>query len=120
MAMLVAAIAIAAGGCGGGDNGETTGAGGTGASTEPAGEAVSVGLVTDIGGLNDHGFNSLANQGLQNAESQLGVQGEVLESKSDADYIPNMSELGQKGDNLVVSVGFLMTDATAKAAKAFP
>jgi basic membrane protein A and related proteins len=119
MAMLTAAIAIGAGGCGGGDNGETAGAGGTGA-TEPAGEAVSVGLVTDIGGLNDRGFNSLANQGLENAKSQLGVQGEVLESKSDADYIPNLSEFGQKGENLVVSVGFLMTDATAQAAKAFP
>jgi basic membrane protein A len=76
--------------------------------------------VTDIGGLNDRGFNSLANQGLENAESQLGIQGDVLESKSDADYIPNLSEFGQKGSNLVVSVGFLMTDATAQAAKAFP
>jgi basic membrane protein A and related proteins len=118
--LLTAAIAIAAAGCGGG-NGETTGGAGTGAGTQTsAGEKISVGLVTDIGGLNDRGFNSLANQGLMNAESQLGVQGDVLESKSDADYIPNLSEFGQKGSNLVVSVGFLMTDATAQAAKAFP
>jgi basic membrane protein A and related proteins len=120
MLMLMAAVAFAAAGCGGSDNGETTGGAATGAATETGGEAVSVGLVTDIGGLNDRGFNSLANQGLENAESQLGIQGDVLESKSDADYIPNLSEFGQKKDNLVISVGFLMTDATAKAAKAFP
>ena len=118
--MLTASIAIAAAGCGGG-NGDTSGSAGTGAGTETgAGPAVTVGLVTDIGGLNDHGFNSLANQGLENAKSQLGVQGDVLESKSDADYIPNLSEFGQKKDNLIISVGFLMTDATTQAAKAFP
>jgi basic membrane protein A len=117
--MLTAAIAVSAAGCGGG-GGETTGGASSAPSETTGGEAVSVGLVTDIGGLNDRGFNSLANQGLENAESQLGVQGDVLESKSDADYIPNLSEFGQKGTNLVVSVGFLMTDATAQAAKAFP
>ncbi len=120
LALLTAAIAIAAAGCGGGDEGDTSGAAGTTPAETTGGEAVSVGLVTDIGGLNDRGFNSLANQGLENAKSQLGVQGDVLESKSDADYIPNLSEFGQKGSNLVVSVGFLMTDATAQAAKAFP
>ena len=118
--LLTAAIAIAAAGCGG-SNGETSGAAGSsGPSQTTGGTPISVGLVTDIGGLNDRGFNSLANQGLMNAESQLGIQGEVLESKSDADYIPNLSEFGQKKDNLIVSVGFLMTDATTQAAKAFP
>jgi basic membrane protein A and related proteins len=121
MLMLTAAVALAATGCGGSSNGETSGAAATGGSESTGGgEQISVGLVTDIGGLNDRGFNSLANQGLENAKSQLGIQGDVLESKSDADYIPNLSEFGQKKDNLIVSVGFLMTDATAKAAKAFP
>jgi basic membrane protein A len=121
MLMLTAAIAFAAAGCGGSDNGETSGGAATGGSESTGGgEQISVGLVTDIGGLNDRGFNSLANQGLENAKSQLGIQGDVLESKSDADYIPNLSEFGQKKDNLIVSVGFLMTDATAQAAKAFP
>ena len=116
---LTAAIAIAAAGCGG-SSGSTTGAASSGPSETTGGTPITVGLVTDIGGLNDHGFNSLANQGLMNAESQLGIQGDVLESKSDADYIPNLSEFGQKKDNLIVSVGFLMTDATTQAAKAFP
>jgi basic membrane protein A len=117
--VLTAAIALVAAGCGGG-GGETTGAASSTPSETTGGQSISVGLVTDIGGLNDRGFNSLANQGLTNAESQLGIQGDVLESKSDADYIPNLSEFGQKKDNLIVSVGFLMTDATTQAAKAFP
>ena len=116
--VLTLVLAAAAAGCGGDDEAETTPAD-TGAGTEPTAEAIQVGLVTDIGGLNDRGFNSLANQGLEDAKSQLGVEGRVLESKSDADYIPNLSELGEGGFDLIISVGFLMTDATAQAAPEF-
>ena len=49
--------------------------------------------MTDIGGLNDHGFNHLSYQGLLQAESQLGVKGTVLQSTSGADYVPNLSRL---------------------------
>ena len=38
---------------------------------------IRVAVVTDVGGLNDKGFNALANQGLQNAKKQLGVEGRV-------------------------------------------
>src|SRR5215218_4782958 len=86
-------LAVTAAGCGGGDEEGGGGPGATGSSeTTGGGEAIKVGLVTDIGGLNDRGFNSLANKGLEDAKSQLGVEGRVLESKSDADYIPNLSE----------------------------
>jgi basic membrane protein A len=116
---LLAVLVLAAAGCGGGNESATTGAqaGGTGTT---GGAKIKVGLVTDIGGLNDRGFNSLANKGLEDAKSQLGVDGRVLESKSDADYIPNLSEFGDQGYDLIISVGFLMTDATTKAAKAYP
>jgi basic membrane protein A len=113
---LVLALGVVA--CGG-DGGEEGGA--PAGQTETQGqEPIQVGLVTDIGGLNDRGFNSLANQGLEQAKSELGAEGRVLESKSDADYIPNLSELGEQGFDLIISVGFLMTDATAKAAPEFP
>ena len=81
------------------------------------GEAMKVGLVTDIGGLNDRGFNQLAFQGLKQAETDLGVEIRVLESKSDADYIPNLQTLADDGFDLIISVGFLMTEATAEAAR---
>jgi basic membrane protein A and related proteins len=79
-----------------------------------------VGLVTDIGGLNDHGFNHLAYLGLIRAEKQLGIKGRVLTSTSGADYLPNLSTLARQGYNLVIPVGFLMADATDTVAKAFP
>jgi basic membrane protein A len=79
-----------------------------------------VGVVTDIGGLNDHGFNHLAYMGLLQAEKQLHITGRVLPSSSGADYTPNLTTLAQQGYNLVIPVGFLMADATDAVAKQFP
>jgi basic membrane protein A and related proteins len=81
---------------------------------------VKVAVVTDIGGLNDKGFNALAAKGLKNAEKQLGVSGRVYISKTAADYIPNLSAAARGGYDLVVANGFLMGDATAAVAKRFP
>jgi basic membrane lipoprotein Med (substrate-binding protein (PBP1-ABC) superfamily) len=89
-------------------------------STTTSGSNFKVGLVTDIGGLNDHGFNHLAYLGLQAAEKQLGVKGTVLQSTSGADYVPNLTKLAAAGNNLVISVGFLMANATAQVAKQYP
>jgi basic membrane protein A len=79
-----------------------------------------VALVTDIGGLDDRSFNFLANKGLQDAKKKLKVEGRVFISKSDRDYIPNLSTAARQGYNLVISVGFLMGDSTAAVAKRFP
>jgi basic membrane protein A len=79
-----------------------------------------VALVTDIGGLNDRGFNALAYRGLQSAETDLGVSGRVFISKSAADYVPNLSTAAQRGFDLVVAVGFLMAESTASVAEQFP
>src|SRR5688500_1711241 len=77
-------------------------------------------LVTDIGGLDDRSFNFLANQGLQRAKTNLKVQGSVFISKSDRDYIPNLTRAARNGSGLVVGVGFLMADSVARVAKRFP
>jgi basic membrane protein A len=90
------------------------------ATAEAAGPKIKVGLVTDIGGLNDRSFNALANQGLQDSIKNLGVEGRVLTSKSNADYVPNLSTLAQQKYDLVIGVGFLMADAVATVAKKFP
>jgi basic membrane protein A and related proteins len=125
LVLLLASLALALAACGGDDgNGEGAPAG-TAADTAAEtgggdGEQIQVGLVTDIGGLNDRGFNQLAFQGLKQAESDLGVEIRALESKSDADYIPNLQQLADDGFDLIISVGFLMTDATAEAAQAYP
>jgi basic membrane protein A len=120
IAALAAAAALAGGtvliaGCGGDDE---TG-GGTGATTEPA-VKVTPGLVTDIGGINDRSFNFLANKGMQEAAEKLGVTASVRESKAQTDYIPNIRRLVTSGSNVIITVGFLMGDATGKSAKQFP
>jgi basic membrane protein A len=90
------------------------------ASSSSSGGNFKVGLVTDIGGLNDRSFNHLAFVGLTRAEQQLGIKGRVLTSSSGADYLPNLTTLARGGYNLIIPVGFLMATATDTAATAFP
>ena len=105
IAVVLAALAA---GCGGSsDEGE-------------GGSDVSVALVTDIGGLNDRGFNALANKGLERAKDDLGVGGRVFISKASNDYVPNLTAAARQGADLVVAVGFLMGDALATVAEQFP
>ncbi|MDX6729967.1 MAG: basic rane protein [Baekduia sp.] len=121
-AIGVAGILVAAAGCGSNNKSSSSSSGGstTAAAAPAAGKKIKVGLVTDIGGLNDRSFNSLANQGLEQSKSQLGITGRVLTSKSNADYVPNLSSLAQQKYDLVVGVGFLMADAVGTVAKKFP
>jgi basic membrane protein A and related proteins len=92
----------------------------TTSASSSSGSGFKVGLVTDIGGLNDHGFNHLSYQGLLQAESQLGVKGTVLQSQSGSDYIPNLTRLAQAGNNLVIAVGFLMAQPLQTVATKYP
>lgn len=84
------------------------------------GSSIKVGLVTDVGGLNDKSFNALANQGRLDAQKDFGVQTSVIESKKQEDYVPNLTTFAQQNYDLVIAVGFLMTNATWKVAKQFP
>jgi basic membrane protein A len=118
--MLVALLALATAAmaaCGEDDEGGGSGSGGT---STPEGKKIKVAMVTDIGGLNDRGFNALAYKGLQQAKAELGADIRVVTSKSNADYVPNLSSLARQKYDLVVAVGFLMGDATAQVAKSFP
>src|SRR5215212_8286982 len=115
---LVATVVLSLAACGGE---EQPSAGPEPPNTQQqGGEALRVGLVTDVGQLNDRGFNQLAFQGLQRAERELGVDGRVLESTSDAEYVPNHSSLAEQGYDVVIGVGFAQGDAVATVAKQFP
>src|SRR3954452_11376894 len=105
--------------CGSDDNSGTSSSSPKPAATQAA-KKLKVGLVTDIGGLNDRSFNQLANQGLEQAKSELGVDTRVLVSKSNQDYVPNLSTLAQQKYDLVIGVGFLMADAMGTVASKFP
>ncbi|MFL5859507.1 MAG: BMP family protein [Solirubrobacteraceae bacterium] len=106
----------AAGGGSGGSSSASSSASGSGSASA---KNFKVGVVTDIGGLNDHGFNHLAYVGLLHAEQALHIHGRVLTSSSGADYTPNLTTLAQQGYNLVIPIGFLMADATDAVAKQF-
>lgn len=107
---IVLILAVALVGCG---NTSTT-------TNEPVKKEFKVGLVTDVGGLNDHSFNFLANKGLENAVKELGITKGVVESKQMTDYETNLSRFALDKYNLVIAVGFLMHDAVEKVAKDYP
>ncbi len=81
---------------------------------------VKVAVVTDIGGLNDKGFNHLAYLGLQRAKAKLGVDTRVFITNSASDRKPNLTAAAQTGYGLVFGTGFLMFDSIGPVAKAFP
>lgn len=73
--------------------------------------------VTDTGGVDDNSFNENAFNGLEQAAEQVGFEPVVLESQSDADFEPNINALLEQGCDLIVTVGFLLGDATEAAAQ---
>jgi basic membrane protein A len=114
LALVAGALATAA--CGGSDDDDEA----TPTAAEESGEAIKVGLVTDVGQLNDRGFNQLAFQGVKRAGRELGIEHRVLESASDSDYVPNMSSLAEEGFDLIIGVGFAQGEAVDAVATEFP
>jgi basic membrane protein A len=120
--LLVALMALSMGtvaACGD-DNESPSGASNEPAATAEAAKKLKVGMVTDIGGLNDRSFNESAYKGLKRAESELGMEVRAITSKSNADYVPNLTTLARQKYDLVIAVGFLMAEATEKVAGQFP
>ena len=101
--------------------GGTTTGGGTPTATTAPKPAVSVGIVTDIGGLNDGGFNQFSHAGYEKARTQYGFSDLVIQSQviSDAEYTKNITAAAQQAD-MVIGVGFLMEKAIYTVAKAYP
>ena len=78
------------------------------------------GVVSDVGRFNDKGFNQLALQGCKSGAKKAGGKCRALESRSTADYIPNLVKLQREGADISITVGFLLADGTATIAKRFP
>jgi basic membrane protein A len=111
--LLALVLAVAAAGCGGDDDEVAPG---TGATDTGAGPAISVGMVSDTGGLDDRGFNEFSINGFDRAQSELGVEGRVYTSESDADYLPNLTAAVDDGHDLVIAIGFLIQPSVAEVA----
>ncbi|MEG1958008.1 MAG: BMP family ABC transporter substrate-binding protein [Lachnospiraceae bacterium] len=87
---------------------------------EPAAEPIRIGIVTDVGGVNDGSFNQSSWEGLQRAQLELGIEAKYLESATDADYTPNIETFVDDGYDLIICVGYMLADATKAAAEAYP
>ncbi len=94
-----------------------TACGGTGGDSD---KTLKVGLVTDVGGVNDGSFNQSAWEGLQNAKEEFGIETYYMESKGDADYAPNIESFIDEEYDLIICVGYMLANATREAAEANP
>ena len=77
-------------------------------------------MVTDVGGLGDKSFNDSAYRGLTLAKQRLGADIDVLQSKSAADYQPNLTALADEGFDEIFAIGFLMSKDVALVAHNYP
>jgi basic membrane protein A len=117
--LLLATTVVAA--CGSGNTAATsTPTASATASPTATPKPIQIGLVTDVGGLNDKSFNQAANTGRLNAEKDFGLKTSVIESKKQEDYVPNLTTFAQQNYDLVIAVGFLMQNAAWKVATQFP
>ncbi|NNC92954.1 MAG: BMP family ABC transporter substrate-binding protein [Acidimicrobiia bacterium] len=103
---LFAVIALIAAACGGDDSGSS--------------DETLICEVTDVGGVDDKGFNASAWAGAQRAAADFGAEAKVLESQAETDYEVNINSFVDQGCALIVTVGFLLGDATATGAAANP
>ncbi len=87
------------------------------AAEAPAAEKVRVGMVTDVGGVNDKSFNQTSWEGLQALDPAV-FEVNYLESKTDADYQTNIQTFIDEEYDLIICVGFMLADATREAAEA--
>jgi basic membrane protein A and related proteins len=118
-ALSVLAIVTAACGSSGG-NSPSSGSSNTNSNT-PAAASFKACMVTDTGGIDDKSFNQSSWEGMQAAHnSDKNITIAYLQSTSSADYATNISTFLGQGCGIIVTVGFLMADATEAAAKANP
>ena len=128
LAVLLAGAMVASltacGGSNSADTADTTKTEESGDSAEAAdtkdASEFKVGLITDVGGVNDGSFNQSSWEGLERAGEELGVTVNYLESATDADYAPNMETFIDEDYDLIISVGYMLADATRAAAEANP
>lgn len=89
---------------------------------QPAGQTAAGGVkacqVTDTGGIDDKSFNATAWKGAEKAKADLGAEVKYLESQQQTDYEKNINAFIEEGCDLIIPVGFLLSDSTKAAAEA--
>ena len=124
-----AALALALAGCGGstgdsGSDGSASGEATSGAPTDDSNcaseDVFCIGLVTDTGKVDDKSFNQSAHEGAEAAAAELNGFYKYIETQDAKDYAANMAQFTNKSYDVIVTVGFLMADATVAAAEENP
>lgn len=87
---------------------------------ENADKTLKIGMVADIGGINDESFNQSAWEGLQQAEKDFGIEVKVIESKQASEYLQNMESLLDEDVDMVIGVGYTMKEDIQKQAENYP
>ncbi|HRQ41911.1 MAG TPA: BMP family ABC transporter substrate-binding protein [Chloroflexota bacterium] len=90
----------------------------TGDCTSP--DVLCVGLITDVGEIDDKSFNQSAWEGVKRAEAELGAKVDYIETQDAKDYATNIGLFANNGYDVIVTVGFAMGDATLEAAGQYP
>jgi len=83
-------------------------------------DVLCVGLVTDVGEVDDKSFNQSAWEGVQRAADELGAQVEFVETKDAKDYLANIDLFAEQDYDIIVTVGFALGEATLEAAANYP
>jgi len=91
-----------------------------GGSKEEAGKKLKVGLVTDVGKVDDKTFNQFAYEGMMRAAKEFGLEANYIETQQPTDYEKNIQTFAEEGYNMIITVGFMLTDATLKMAAQYP
>ena len=121
MTALAGAVALALTACGDAPEEEpTTEEPGAAEETEAAASDFQACMVTDSGGVDDRSFNASAWAGLEQAQEELGIEAKYVESQTETDFVPNVQQMVSDDCGIIVTVGFLLGDATAEAAEANP
>jgi basic membrane protein A len=96
----------------------------TAASTEKPdcskAEVICVGLVTDVGKIDDKSFNQSAWEGVQQTQKDMGTYVQYIETTDSKDFAKNISTFAEAKYDIVVTVGFALGEATIAAAKQYP
>ncbi|WP_429369447.1 BMP family lipoprotein [Paenibacillus sp. DS2015] len=115
--VMVLALSVVLAGCGKNEEKTTTeGSGTTGETTK----VVKLGMVTDVGGVNDKSFNQSAWEALQALKTEGTAEVQYLQSKSPDNYIPNLNKFVKDSYDLTWGIGFDLGDAVKEVADKNP
>ncbi len=79
-----------------------------------------VGLVTDVGKVDDRTFNESAYKGMMRATKEFGLKSAFVETQQPTDYDKNIEQFAAEGYDMIITVGFMLGDATKKMAEKYP